>query len=263
MSLLGDRVPLGAKVFFSTLAIADDLFAIVVIALFYSTSVKSGVAGRGRGGVPGAVCPQQDEGLPGHALRDPGCCAVAVLLLLGRARHARRRGAGLCPALAHRRAPAELHRLAGLQGRRHRRRLRQLRARAGAAQGHRACPPARHGLPARHPAAAARGARHLGAGELHHPARVRVRERADQLRGLRRSLAGRDPDNVTVGVYAGAVLGKPIGIMLTTLAMVHLFRFKLPDGVRWGHIMGVGILGGIGFTMSSHRAWRSAAATCT
>ncbi|MBS5478327.1 MAG: Na+/H+ antiporter NhaA, partial [Coriobacteriia bacterium] len=40
MSLLGDRVPLGAKVFFSTLAIADDLFAIVVIALFYSSSVN-------------------------------------------------------------------------------------------------------------------------------------------------------------------------------------------------------------------------------
>ena len=38
LSLLGKRVPAGIKVFFSTLAIADDLLAIVAIALFYGHS---------------------------------------------------------------------------------------------------------------------------------------------------------------------------------------------------------------------------------
>ena len=35
LSLLGDRVPAGVRVFFSTLAIADDLISIAAIALFY------------------------------------------------------------------------------------------------------------------------------------------------------------------------------------------------------------------------------------
>ena len=41
MSLFGERIPVGVKVFFSTLAIADDMVAIVVIALFYSTDIAA------------------------------------------------------------------------------------------------------------------------------------------------------------------------------------------------------------------------------
>ena len=37
MAILGRRVPLGAKVFVTALAIADDLGAVVVIAVFYSS----------------------------------------------------------------------------------------------------------------------------------------------------------------------------------------------------------------------------------
>ena len=46
LSLLGSRVPPAIKVFFSTLAIADDLLAIAAIALFYGQAPQLGVACR-------------------------------------------------------------------------------------------------------------------------------------------------------------------------------------------------------------------------
>ncbi|MBI9075356.1 MAG: Na+/H+ antiporter NhaA [Desulfatibacillum sp.] len=55
---------------------------------------------------------------------------------------------------------------------------------------------------------------------------------------------------VTLGVTLGLVLGKPIGIFLFTLLAVKVLKAHLPSGVEWKHIVGVSMLGGIGFTMS-------------
>ncbi|MGN0056418.1 MAG: Na+/H+ antiporter NhaA [Atopobiaceae bacterium] len=57
-------------------------------------------------------------------------------------------------------------------------------------------------------------------------------------------------DPVTRGVYFGAVLGKPIGIILVTFVLVKIGFAKLPRHVDWMQIVAVGILGGLGFTMS-------------
>ena len=68
------------------------------------------------------------------------------------------------------------------------------------------------------------------------------------LEGL--ELGGGAPRAVGAGIVLGLVLGKPIGIVLAALAAVRLRLAGLPDGVRWRQLVLLGILGGIGFTMS-------------
>lgn len=55
---------------------------------------------------------------------------------------------------------------------------------------------------------------------------------------------------VGLGVMAGLVLGKPLGIFLLSWAAVRSGMAALPTNVNWRQIAGVGMLGGIGFTMS-------------
>lgn len=56
--------------------------------------------------------------------------------------------------------------------------------------------------------------------------------------------------NNSVGIIAGLVLGKPLGVTSLCLLGVALGLCRLPADLRWGHIVGAGMLGGIGFTMS-------------
>ena len=55
---------------------------------------------------------------------------------------------------------------------------------------------------------------------------------------------------VTIGVFCGLLFGKPLGIFLATWLTVKLRLSDLPAGVSWGHIAGVSVLGGVGFTMA-------------
>jgi NhaA family Na+:H+ antiporter len=55
---------------------------------------------------------------------------------------------------------------------------------------------------------------------------------------------------VILGVIFGLVVGKPIGIMLFSYISVKSGMASLPQQVRWSHILGGAMLGGIGFTMS-------------
>ena len=68
-------------------------------------------------------------------------------------------------------------------------------------------------------------------------------------------LVGVDPlalalDPVALGTYFGMVLGKPLGIAGMTFFLVKVGICELPRRVSRAQIVGVGILGGIGFTMS-------------
>jgi Na+:H+ antiporter, NhaA family len=54
----------------------------------------------------------------------------------------------------------------------------------------------------------------------------------------------------SIGIIAGLVLGKPIGILLFAFICVKLGIGSLPKDLQWKQILGAGMLGGIGFTMS-------------
>lgn len=57
-------------------------------------------------------------------------------------------------------------------------------------------------------------------------------------------------ENYSIGIALGLIVGKPLGIFFLTFIGVVLGFCKLPTELNWKHIFGVGLLGGIGFTMS-------------
>jgi NhaA family Na+:H+ antiporter len=54
----------------------------------------------------------------------------------------------------------------------------------------------------------------------------------------------------SLGIIAGLLIGKPIGIALLSFIAVLIGICRLPLDLNWKHIFGAGFLGGIGFTMS-------------
>lgn len=58
------------------------------------------------------------------------------------------------------------------------------------------------------------------------------------------------PGSVSLGIIAGLLLGKQLGILGFSFLVVKSGVTDLPAGVNWGQVWGVSLLGGIGFTMS-------------
>ena len=54
----------------------------------------------------------------------------------------------------------------------------------------------------------------------------------------------------SIGIAAGLIAGKPLGVLLLSFTAVYFGLCKLPADLKWPHVMGAGLLGGIGFTMS-------------
>ncbi len=63
------------------------------------------------------------------------------------------------------------------------------------------------------------------------------------------TIADAAASNVTLGIILGLVVGKPVGIALFTWVATR-FGFALPDGVNWAQFTGMGLAAGIGFTVS-------------
>ena len=64
------------------------------------------------------------------------------------------------------------------------------------------------------------------------------------------SIAGGSMPAVIPGVFFGLLLGKPLGIFTFSWLAVKLRVAGMPDGAKWRQIFSLGMLGGIGFTMS-------------
>ena len=53
-----------------------------------------------------------------------------------------------------------------------------------------------------------------------------------------------------LGIFFGLLIGKPLGIVLFSFIGVALGLSTMPQGLKWSNILGIGILAGVGFTMS-------------
>jgi NhaA family Na+:H+ antiporter len=62
--------------------------------------------------------------------------------------------------------------------------------------------------------------------------------------------AGAFTDSVAMAVVVGLCVGKPVGIVLFSWVAVRAGLAKLPEGMSWGILAAGGVLAGIGFTMA-------------
>ncbi len=54
----------------------------------------------------------------------------------------------------------------------------------------------------------------------------------------------------SMGIFLGLVAGKPVGVLLFCFVAISLKICTLPENTNWKHLVGAGLLAGIGFTMS-------------
>ncbi|MGE0719710.1 MAG: Na+/H+ antiporter NhaA [Alphaproteobacteria bacterium] len=243
LALLGRSIPGNVRIFLLALAIIDDVIAILIIALFYSGGLDAaGFAVAGLGIV--MVLGLQRVGVgSAWAYVPPGAVVWIGLLMTGA--HPTLAGVVLglmtpVRALPLRARPAELAAsvAAELRGRddcdhqRLTRPLRQLRL-----AGREMLPPVVRVQAALHPWVA------YGIMPLFALANAGV-----GVGGI--DLAADGPQRVLLGVVFALVAGKPLGIVAFAWIMVRLGWSSLPPGVSWAGVLLIGLLAGIGFTMS-------------
>lgn len=57
-------------------------------------------------------------------------------------------------------------------------------------------------------------------------------------------------DPIALGIMVGLVVGKPLGIAVSTWLLTRFTRAELDESVRWRELIGVGALAGVGFTVA-------------
>jgi len=221
LALLGSRVPASLKIFLTALAVIDDLGAILVIALFYTTSLQpiylvgalavfAGLACLNRIGRVMALWPYLIGG------------AVMWVLMLKSGIHATIAGVLLAFAIPY-----------------------------SARQDDEASPS------------------HRLEHTLHAPTAFVILPLfalANTGIVIDAGWAAQLVSSNSLGIFAGLVLGKPLGIVLFSFLAVAVGLCRLPADLAWRHVLGAGMLGGIGFTMSifiTNLAFPGAAGTIT
>ena len=246
LALLGDRFPPALRVFLSALAIADDLGAVLVIALFYTASVSWSAIAAAGGLLLLSLAANAIGVRAAWAYALIGLALWVAVLLSGV--HATVAGVLLAMTIPSRTVIDERALLDGaraalrdfdlashpetimLSNREHQEALRRLEVLS-----EKALPPLarlEHGL---------HGIVTFGIMPLFALANAGV-----DLRGGSAAIAS----TVGLGVVLGLVLGKPIGITFASWFAIRSGFASLPAGVGWRALAGTAILGGIGFTMS-------------
>ena len=244
LALLGKRVPAGLKVFLASLAIADDLGAVLVIAIFYTDEI----AWQFLGGAALVVALSYASNRLGVRRTWPyvvyGLLLWAMFLQSGV--HATIAGVLLALTIPARRKLDE--------------NVFMARARARIDDFERESKPD----PLTHPAqldavhALQSDARDVQAPlqRMEHGLRPLIAHFIVPVFAL--ANAGVDVGDIgdalhhpaAHGVFAGLLLGKPAGIVLAVWIAHRFLRCPLPASTTWGHLHGAAWLAGIGFTMS-------------
>jgi Na+:H+ antiporter, NhaA family len=248
LALLGDRVPWALKVFLTAVAVIDDLLAVLVIALFYTSEIHFGALGVGAGVLVLLV-----------ALNILGIRAIVLYAVLGcivwlafleSGVHATIAGVLVALTIPARNRIDWAHFIA---------QARNLLS---------ACEPVAH-----------QGSPRILTDERQQSAVYELEELCERVQtplqrlehglhpwvsfgiiplfalanaGVSLSTVGLGGEElrITAGIVIGLVLGKPIGLILATWLVVQCKIATLPVGVSWSHIVGAGCLAGLGFTMS-------------
>ena len=245
---LGDRVPLAAKVFLTTLAIVDDLGAVVVIALFYTSEISVvniavglvfllAMFAANKMGVKNVVF---------YGVLGIGGVWVAFLMSGIHATIAAVLAAFVIPADARlpeslylKRAANNLRRFAGIKPNNvstlEHEQVEVISAMMSDTRD--AIPPSQRLEHAMHPFVSF------------------VVMPVFALANAGVSFAGLDMQgifstNVAAGVALGLLIGKPLGITLSTLLLVPLGIAKKTEALTLRRVIGLGFLASIGFTMS-------------
>ncbi|MCU0617391.1 MAG: Na+/H+ antiporter NhaA [Gemmatimonadaceae bacterium] len=247
-ALLGSRVPTSLKVFLAALAIVDDIGAVLVIALFYTSSIQAmallvaavvmiALIGLNRAGVRSSIPYFLLGAILWVAFLKSGVHATIAGVLLAFTIPASTRISGqqfLHESLSHITAfdaacendPAEFRTV-----QRHQEPIFALEDTAQRAQS----PLLRlehklHGVVA------------FGIMPIFALANAGV--------SLPSDLGAAIGNAAVLGIFFGLLIGKPLGITLFSWIAVRLRLADLPTGATWHQVIGVGALGGIGFTMA-------------
>lgn len=249
VTLLGRRVPLAAKIFLLTLAVADDIGAIVVIAFFYTGSLSWGWFAFALAGL--VVIFAMRRGDVQSLAPSLGVGAFVWLALLESGVHATLAGVALglltpaWPLRSPRRFPAEVRQVLNRVERAYYDRVltdeefaetEQYIAEVG-----------RMAMYATSPLERLERALSPWVAYVIVPifalANAGVALSSDAVRGV-------VTDRVTLGVVLGLVAGKTIGVFGASAIGIKLGIGRLPAGTTWRHMFGLAIVAGVGFTVA-------------